>query len=206
MPEPKQDAASGGRRGPGALVLVVGPSGAGKDTLIDRARSHYADCRDIVFPKRLVTRRPDIAREDHAEISWPDFQALETAGALTWHAHGLGYAVPETIRDAVAEGKVVVINVSRTVIAAAETAYQNVTVAHVTAPPEILKARLLARDGGEDGARSRLDRAPPVTATRARLVTIDNSGPIATAADTLIAAIARQRAACGKPAENGPRP
>ena len=99
---------------------------------------------------------------------------------------------PRSVDDAVAEGKVAVINASRTVIAQAERAYHNVTVAHVTARPDILMARLLARDGSADSARSRLDRAPSVTTTHARLVTIDNSGPIAPAARDLIDAIAIQ--------------
>ncbi len=54
----------------GRLVVVVGPSGAGKDTLIARARVRLAGDPTIVFPLRLVTRTASAA-EDHQIISEP---------------------------------------------------------------------------------------------------------------------------------------
>src|SRR6185295_15951480 len=45
--------------GPGRLVLVVGPSGAGKDTLIAGARAACRDDATVVFPRRVVTHGHD---------------------------------------------------------------------------------------------------------------------------------------------------
>jgi ribose 1,5-bisphosphokinase len=73
----------------GCLVLVVGPSGAGKDTLIRLARTALAGDARYVFPRRLVTRPPS-ADEDNAEIDEAAFAEGQAAGrfTLSWRAHG----------------------------------------------------------------------------------------------------------------------
>jgi ribose 1,5-bisphosphokinase len=138
-------------RGPGRLVLVVGPSGAGKDTLINLARAECADRADIVFPRRVVTRSAS-AFEANEEMSATAFrQALaDDRFALHWEAHGHSYALPRTIDDDVRSGRAVVVNVSRGVIAAVRQRYENVIVVAITAPPDILAARLAARKRGSD--------------------------------------------------------
>jgi ribose 1,5-bisphosphokinase len=75
--------------GPGRLILVVGPSGAGKDTLLGFAKAACADDHDIVFPRRLITRQAS-ASEDNEEIGADAFQRAAAAGdyAMHWEAHG----------------------------------------------------------------------------------------------------------------------
>ncbi|SDO11986.1 ribose 1,5-bisphosphokinase [Methylobacterium phyllostachyos] len=136
----------------GCLVLVVGPSGAGKDTLIRLARAALADDSRYVFPRRLVTRPPS-ADEDNDEIDAAAFAAGCAAGRFTlhWHAHGLGYAIPAEAGRLAAAGHVVVCNVSRRVVAQARAAGRPVSVVEITAPPAILMRRLAARGRAEDG-------------------------------------------------------
>ncbi len=156
------------------FVLVVGPSGAGKDTLIRMAREALADEPGIVFPQRLVTRPPS-ADEDNAPIDDDAFARAEAEGrfALSWRAHGLGYALPAHCGRLARRGRVVVSNVSRRIVAEARSRYPGTRVVKITAPPEVLARRLAARARAQDGDLSaRLAREASVEPD----LTIDNAG------------------------------
>lgn len=147
--------------GPGRLVLVVGPSGAGKDTLIGLARAACADDGTIVFPRRVVTREPS-SFEDNEQVSLEAFRQAQAQGefAIHWEAHGHCYALRRAIDDQLRFGRAVVANVSRTVLEALRRAYADVVVVSITAPSEILSQRLSARARGSDGQiTDRLRRA-----------------------------------------------
>jgi len=139
--------------GPGTFVPVVGPSGAGKDTLIRLAAEAVIVDPRIRFPRRVITRTADTKSEDHDTLDEASFGRLvDTDGvALHWRAHGLGYAVPLIVDEWIAAGSVVVANLSRKAVGAAAERYCNVAVVHVTAPPDILRARIEGR-GRESGA------------------------------------------------------
>lgn len=138
--------------GPGRLMLVVGPSGAGKDTLIAGARAACADDPAVVFPRRVVTR-PSSAAEDHDTVTAGVFarRVIDGGFALWWDAHGHRYGIPWTVDDDIRAGRTVVCNVSRTVTGEARGRYARVVVVLVTAPPEVLAARLAARARASDG-------------------------------------------------------
>lgn len=138
--------------GPGRLVLVVGPSGAGKDTLLGLAKAACADDADIVFPRRAITRAAT-ASEDNEQLSPGAFRDAVERGAfaVNWEAHGHCYALRSAIDDDIRAGRTVIANVSRTVIGALRRAYLDVMVIAITAPPEILAKRLASRGRGSDG-------------------------------------------------------
>ena len=146
--------------GPGRLILVVGPSGAGKDTLLGLAKAACAGDRNVVFPRRVVTREASTF-EDNEQVSFETFQQARACGAFAvhWEAHGHSYGLSRAIDDDLRAGRTVVANVSRTVIGAMRRTYSNVTVVSITAPPEILGTRLAARARGSDGQiEARLSR------------------------------------------------
>lgn len=166
-----------GAIGPGRLVLVVGPSGAGKDTLLRLAQAACADDHDIVFPRRVVTRASS-ADEDNLALSPDEFARARDHGdfAVHWDAHGHSYALPLEINDDIRAGRAVVVNVSRTVIAALRGTYANVVVVAITAPPDVLAQRLAARARHSDGnIADRLARSVDDASTNAD-VTILNAG------------------------------
>jgi ribose 1,5-bisphosphokinase len=138
--------------GPGRLVLVVGPSGAGKDTLIAGARAACANDETVVFPRRVITR-PSTSAEDHDTVSEGAFgDAMATGGfALWWEAHGHRYGIPSSIDEEIRRGRTVVCNVSRTILGLARQRYACVVVVMVTAPRKILEARLAGRGRASDG-------------------------------------------------------
>jgi ribose 1,5-bisphosphokinase len=171
--------------GPGRLVLVVGPSGAGKDTLIDLARDACAGDAKVVFARRVVTRESS-GFEDNEQVTPDAFRQALARGdfAVHWEAHGLCYALREAINDDLRAGRTVVANISRSVIGRLRAAYADVVVAAVTAPPEVLAARLKARGRASDGPiAQRLQRA---VADIVPDVIIDNDGDPAEAAKLLI--------------------
>ena len=137
----------------GTLFLVVGPSGAGKDTLIEGARAALESGGAYVFPRRAITRPAGAGGEDHEALSPEGFAECEAEGGFfaTWHAHGLDYGLPGCISATLESGRHVVANVSRAILAeVAERVVPTVTV-EVTAPPEI-RARRLADRAREDEA------------------------------------------------------
>jgi ribose 1,5-bisphosphokinase len=178
--------------GPGKLVLVVGPSGAGKDTLIGLAKARSTGNDRIVFPQRTVTR-PSSSFEDNLVMSPDEFDAAlqRQEFALHWRAHGHAYGIPRAIDDELRLGKIVIVNVSRTVVAEARRRYVKVIVALVTAPADVLAQRLAARDRPSDGSvSSRLQRAD-LDADFVADVVIDNVGEAESNARRLLEAISR---------------
>ncbi|MDB5749987.1 MAG: putative ATP-binding protein phnN, partial [Ramlibacter sp.] len=129
----------------GCWVIVCGPSGAGKDSVIGWAQAALARHPRVRFARRLVTREAHPA-SDHEPVSAGEMQALRARGALAWHweAHGCAYGVPQACADAVADGKVVVVNGSRAhALSLADC--DNVRCVLVTAPDPLLRQRLQAR-------------------------------------------------------------
>ena len=179
-------ASAAGRVGPGALVLVVGPSGAGKDSLLSAAQAMLADDARIVFPRRSVTRESS-AFENNVAIARADFDRAVAAGeyALWWRAHDNGYGIDKSIDREIEAGRVVVVNASRTIIGDARQKYERPAVALITAPADVLAARLAGRRRDSDGdLGDRLKRSSLATESEPDLV-ISNVGTVEEGARTL---------------------
>ncbi|MFA6264902.1 MAG: phosphonate metabolism protein/1,5-bisphosphokinase (PRPP-forming) PhnN [Pseudolabrys sp.] len=163
--------------GPGRFVLIVGPSGAGKDTLIDGAKKILADDSAVVFARRIVTRAGNHA-EDHDSLGDAAFKAARDNGAFAswWQAHGNSYAIPASADEAIRAGRTVVANVSRAIVDDVRAKYTNVVAILITAPADMLAARLAGRnrdgDGPLDARIKRNDAYPGLAAD----IAIDNGG------------------------------
>jgi ribose 1,5-bisphosphokinase len=177
------------------FVSVVGPSGSGKDSLLDHARARL-EGEGVVFARRVITR-PAGPDEDCEQATAQRFDELEAAGAfaLSWRAHGLAYGIPTETVDQVRRGAVVVGNLSRTVLDELDERYGRALVVRVTVTEVVRRARIAAR-GREDHAAlaARLARVDPAPGRRADLEIV-NDGTLAEAGDRLVAFL---RAAAGR--------
>jgi ribose 1,5-bisphosphokinase len=176
--------------GPGRLVLVVGPSGAGKDSILAGAKARCAEDPAIIFPRRIVTR-PATADEDHISVSQSGFdEALRNgAFALWWRAHGLKYGLPISIDTNIGCGRTVVCNASRGIVESSRLRYRLVTSVLVTARADLLAARLESRSRNSDGLLAeRIERNARYFDFSADIV-IDNSGALEDAVNVLTSAL-----------------
>lgn len=138
------------------IFAVVGPSGAGKDTLIRGALAVRPDLRLV---RRAITRPGNAGGEDFEAITEEEFTIRQTCGdfALHWRAHGLGYGIPKAQVEGPGD---VVFNGSRAALPLALRTFPDLRVILVTAPAVVLAARLANR--GRENAldiKERLNRA-----------------------------------------------
>ncbi len=157
---------------------------------MDAARAALAGDVGFQFARRLITRPAMAGAEDHDSCSEAEFAAVVAQGemALSWRAHGLCYGIPVAVLRGIAQGRVVIANISRGVIPAAEPLAERVVVLNITAPDAVLAQRLAVR-GRESEAdiAARLARAAPLVTQDAELVTIQNDRTVAEGAAEFIA-------------------
>lgn len=174
----------------GVLFLVVGPSGVGKDSLIDGAQRLLADDVSYYFPKRYITRSKDAGGEPHRAVTAEEFEQLRSEGALmlSWDAHGHRYGIPADAEEALAAGRSVVVNVSRQVIEETRRRWPPVRILLVTAPRDMLSARLASR-GRETGGdiQKRLDRSDAYRISGDDVLEVVNADRLDRAIDRFVA-------------------
>jgi phosphonate metabolism protein PhnN/1,5-bisphosphokinase (PRPP-forming) len=172
------------------LVLVVGPSGAGKDTLINAAMIELAGDSRFVFPRRAVTRPAMAELEDHDSVTPEQFALRRANGAyaLSWEAHGLNYGLPVSIKDDIAAGRIVVMNGSRAIVATARATFPGTVVFLVGATPEVRALRLAGR-GRETAAEVAARLAREIEIDIPNAILVDNSGELAQGKARFLAAL-----------------
>lgn len=180
----------------GRLIYVVGPSGAGKDSVIDYACARIPPDAGVVFARRTVTRPADASGEGHIAVSPAEFDAQQASGAFAmhWQANGHSYGIGREVRDWLAAGRTVVVSGSRAHLPQARAEFPGIEVVQVSAPPGMLRERLLSR-GREDPTRvrQRLARGAELALPEASAALhIANDGVLAHAGEPLLAFLLRR--------------
>ncbi|WP_434628373.1 phosphonate metabolism protein/1,5-bisphosphokinase (PRPP-forming) PhnN [Chromobacterium sp. CV08] len=129
----------------GTLWYVMGPSGAGKDSLLAYARQRLPG--GVMFAHRYITRPADAGGENHVALRTEEFDAREAGGcfALAWRRHGLAYGLGVEAEWWLGQGMDVVVNGSRSSLPLAMARFPTLRPLWITASPETLAARLAGR-------------------------------------------------------------
>lgn len=187
----------------GTLIVVVGPSGAGKDSVMGVAARHFAQRPDILFVRRVITRPSDAGSEVHESVSAAEFEDMQEGGAfaVSWQAHGLSYGIPRDIADKVESGMTAIVNGSRAALPAIRAAFGKVAVALVTADAPVLAKRLAqrGRENEEDVLR-RLKRQVPDVVAGPDVIVIYNSGRLEIAGQRFVTLVEQHCAKSHPPA------
>jgi thymidine phosphorylase len=175
----------------GIFFFVVGPSGAGKDSLIDAVRGTD---RPFEIARRVITRAHGSPGEDHEALSEAEFSALERQGGflITWSAHGLKYGLRRELLGVLAHGRHVIANGSRAMVEALRACVPNLVVIEVSAPVSVLAERILAR-GREtpEEVRQRVMRKVEPFPADVEVVRVSNDGTLEQGIGRFIAALDR---------------
>lgn len=131
----------------GRLIYLMGPSGAGKDTLI-----RFIDERQelpIYLPKRFVTRPVNPNQpEHHIALTPAEFANMLAAGEFSchWRANGYDYGLGLDVTEALQKGLWVLINGSRAHYQRLPPKLQDAAVpVYLDVSAEVQLQRLLAR-------------------------------------------------------------
>jgi ribose 1,5-bisphosphokinase len=163
----------------GVMVVVVGPSGAGKDTLMEFAAARLGQRPNIHFARRVITRRHGAGGEDHDAVTQEEFDRRLSQGefSVSWQAHGLSYGIPTSVHDTLRRGDIVIANGSRSALGHFRSAFPVLKVVNVIATPDVLAARLESRGReSRDDILRRLQRSSLDVCGDFDVTTIDNSG------------------------------
>ncbi len=173
----------------GQLVTILGPSGAGKDTILHALRDARPEFHIV---RRVITRPESAGGEAFDGVDDATFSARLRAGAfaLHWRAHDLSYGIPANIDAELANGKTVVFNGSRAALPEALARYPSLRVILLTASPDVLISRLVSR-GREslDQIAARLERADYSLPLQIDATQIVNDGTVAETVAQVIQAL-----------------
>jgi ribose 1,5-bisphosphokinase len=168
----------------GTLFYVIGPSGSGKDSLMNYARQQLAGGGDqaVLFAHRYITRPMDAGGENHIELSAAEFLQRRALGlfALDWHSHNTHYGIGSEIVTWLNAGSNVVVNGSREYLPTATERFPAMRVVLIDVSPDVLRQRLTDR-GRETPAEieSRIDRSRQIApVVHPNLILLNNDAPL----------------------------
>ncbi len=173
----------------GTLYLIVGPTGSGKQALVDAVLESRPDIR----------RAPLVVSADHnhticAVGTIPPTRFLQLirrdAFALQWDTDGVRYGLSHDATRLLRDGQSLILCCDAFVIAQARALYPNVRAIYITARMDVLRRRLASMAYGSDfEIDMHLAQSARMRPRDSEIVTVDTSDSIAAGAKVLMSAI-----------------
>lgn len=146
----------------GTLVVVSGPSGVGKTTVVTRLLQTPGLHRSVSATTR-ARRMGEINHKDYIFLTAEQFEKETAAGKFLEHAtiHGHKYGTPaEPVDRMLAEGKTVILAIDVQGHAAVKASGRPMLGIFLMPPsPDDLERRMMARGEAPDETRRRLSKA-----------------------------------------------
>lgn len=145
--------------GGGLIVVISGPSGAGKGTIAEAAMQHFPRLGRSVSATTRAPRAGEVEGEHYVFTSRDEFRAMVECGEmLEWTAYlGESYGTPRAqVERRLAAGGGVLFEVDVRGARSIKAAYPEAVLVFVAPPSwEVLAARLAARQSETEGALAR---------------------------------------------------
>lgn len=179
----------------GRLFYFVGPSGAGKDALLQWVQARAPDRDNLLFARRTITRAQH-QDDAHEGVDHSAFWRLAAAGqfSMIWEVNGVCYGVRRGIEAELKAGRDVIVNGSREYVPKLQQIFPQAQVIWLEADEAVLQERLISR-GRESGPAllRRISRASQFAPPENRqVIRIDNSGQLETAGLQILEILARR--------------
>lgn len=169
------------------LVYVIGPSGAGKDSVLNGLRVGWPFAELVHWARRTITRPLKAGDEQHEAVNTVTFEQMLQAQifSMHWQANGLSYGIRQTELAPLGSDHWVFVNGSRAYLPQVLQAWPQATVVHIVASRAVLAQRLTQRSReSEDAVIERLSREVVLKLPN-HVICIHNNGSLADAVDAL---------------------
>lgn len=181
------------------LFYIIGPSGAGKDSLIDYLRQHCKPEHGIAFAHRYITRDANAGGENHIALSEQEFLHRKEEGlfSMDWQSHGNYYGVGLEIEGWLGRDINVVVNGSRSYLSEARNRFDNLCPILIYVDSDVLRNRLLTRGReSSDEIEQRLAKAKQDQSyllSQNDILTVENNGSLEEAGKYLFDLIVEEK-------------
>jgi ribose 1,5-bisphosphokinase len=128
------------------IIYLMGPSGSGKDSIINAVREHCI--KDLQVAHRYITRPWMSGGENHIALSNAEYEQRQQLGlfSFAWSANQHHYAIGREIESWLEAGQNVLINGSRAYLEQAMHTYpDSLCPVLVDVSPVLLEKRLIER-------------------------------------------------------------